>query len=328
MPLLDVTDLAVRYADDEGEVRAVDGVSLSVERGETVGLVGESGSGKTTVGRAIPGLLDPAGEITAGEITFDGRDLTALPEADLRDLRWTEIAAVPQEAMSALNPAYTVGEQIAEAIRHHEPATGADAAAERAAALLDRMDVAPGRVDEYPHQLSGGERQRAVLAMALACDPALIVADEPTTGLDPIVQDRVLAELRAADAALLLVTHDVSVAAQTCDRVGVLYGGKLMEVGPTDAVLGAPANPYTMGLKNAVPDGSGDRLVSIPGSPPDLRAPPDGCRFRERCPFATATCETEHPPLYRVDEGHQSACFHLDRVEELRAAATEAETWR
>ncbi|MFB6120893.1 MAG: ABC transporter ATP-binding protein [Halobacteriaceae archaeon] len=334
MALLDISNVSVRYSVDGGEVHAVDDVSLTVDRGETVGLVGESGSGKSTLGRAIIRLLDENGTVADGEIRFKDRDLTDLSDSEIRDVRWAEISTVPQGSMSGLNPVYKVGDQIVEAIQHHEPETTKLEAAERAEDLLERVGVDPERADDYPHQFSGGMKQRAMIAMALACDPDLIIADEPTTALDVIVQDQVLAELEELqaelDVAFLVISHDISVIAETCDRVGVMYGGKLMEVGTTEQVFDAPANPYTMGLKNSFPnvEEAEEALVSIPGTPPSLEAPPTGCRFRDRCPFATAECEDGHPPLFEVADGHESACYHLDRVEEMRAAATEEETWR
>ncbi|WP_049934008.1 ABC transporter ATP-binding protein, partial [Halarchaeum acidiphilum] len=329
--LLELDSLSARYRTPDGDVHALDDVSLTVERGETYGLLGESGSGKTTLAEALVGLLDDAGAVTGGHAwldavppawtTADGTpradvvaddaypvrddglvDLLALPETALRSLRWAEIALVPQRAMGALNPAYTVGEQIAEAVRRHEPEIGRSRAAERARDALDRVGVGTARADDHPHDLSGGERQRAVLAMALACDPALVVVDEPTTGLDAITRDRVLSDLAAIDAAVLFVSHDLASIAETCDRLAVLYGGRLMETGPTETVLGDPANPYTLGLRESFASvaAHADRPVAIPGSSPPLVDPAPGCRFRARCPFATDACATRHPPTYDV----------------------------
>jgi oligopeptide/dipeptide ABC transporter ATP-binding protein len=333
MSLLDINEVSIRYDVEDGEVFAVDDVSFSVERGETFGLVGESGSGKSTLGKAIIRLLDANGYVADGEIRFKDRDLAALSAEEIRDVRWAEISTVPQGSMSGLNPVYRVGDQIVEAIVHHEPETSKEEAAERAEDLLERVGVERERADDYAHQFSGGMKQRAMIAMALACDPDLIIADEPTTALDVIVQDQVLHELEELqeelDVAFLIISHDISVIAETCDRVGVMYGGKLMEVGTTDQVFNTPANPYTMGLKNSFPnvEEAQDTLVSIPGTPPELQDPEPGCRFRERCPFATAECETEHPPLYTVEGDHRSACYHLDDLETMREDATEEATW-
>jgi len=350
MSLLECRNLDVRY--DDGAIHAVEDVSLEVERGERLGLLGESGCGKTTLGDAITGLLGGDGKITGGEILFDGETLTDLSESELRAIRWAEIATIPQESMSGLNPSYRVGEQIEEALLHHE-AISPTAARERTAALLRRVDLDPEVADAYPHTLSGGMSQRAMIAMALACKPALVIADEPTAALDVLVQQKILSELSLLSSefgtAVLLISHDVGVVAELCDRVAVMYGGTLMEVGDTERVLETPANPYTMGLRNAVPsvaDPDAD-LVSIPGTAPTLRAPASGCRFRERCPFATEDCATAHPPLEALpsephsDEAtadgteevaettalHRSACHYPVPRAEMRTAARAEETW-
>jgi oligopeptide/dipeptide ABC transporter ATP-binding protein len=337
MSLLEIDDLDIRYrVGEDSEVRAVDGVSFSIERGETFGLVGESGCGKTTLGKGIIRLLDENGYVAGGEIRFDGQDLSELSNKEIRDVRWAEISTIPQASMSGLNPVYKVGDQIAEAILHHEPDTTKTEADERARQLLDRVGVEPARADDYAHEFSGGMKQRAMVAMALSCSPDLIIADEPTTALDVIVQDQVIDELEQLQeetgVSFLIISHDISVIAETCDRVGVMYGGKLMEVGTTQQVFDTPANPYTMGLKNSFPniEEAKDSLISIPGSPPTLRDPVPGCRFRERCPFATAECESEHPPsetVSGVDGGHESACYHLDKLDVMRTEARKESTW-
>jgi len=336
MSLLTVDDVSVRYeTEDAPDVEAVDGVSFEIREGETFGLVGESGCGKTTVAKAILQLLDDNGYVAGGEIRYDGRDLTTLSKPEIRDVRWAEISTIPQASMSGLNPVYKVGDQIAEAILRHEHDTTEREADERARELLERVGVEAERADDYAHEFSGGMKQRAMIAMALACSPRLIIADEPTTALDVIVQDQVLAELEALQdetgVSFLVISHDISVIAETCDRVGVMYGGKLMEVGTTEEVFESPANPYTMGLKNSFPniEEADETLVSIPGSPPDLRDPSEGCRFRDRCPFATAECESAHPPMYGVEGSpdHRSACYHLDRLDDLRRDAEDEQTW-
>ena len=334
MTLLELRNVAVRYGLDEGqEVRAVDDVSLSIEQGETFGLVGESGCGKTTLGKSIIRLLDENGYVADGEIRFKGTDLTKLSDPEIRDIRWAEISTVPQASMSGLNPVYKVGDQIVEAIVHHEPGTSEEAAYERARDLLERVGVEAERADDFAHEFSGGMKQRAMIAMALACNPDLIIADEPTTALDVIVQDQVLDELEELqaelDVALLIISHDISVIAETCDRVGVMYGGKLMEIGDTADVFDNSANPYTMGLKNSFPniEDAGNTLVSIPGTPPTLENPGSGCRFASRCPFATGECTTEHPPMYAVESGHRSACHRLDILETMQIDAEMEETW-
>jgi oligopeptide/dipeptide ABC transporter ATP-binding protein len=340
MALLEIDNLDVRYGLDDAEaataVRAVDDVSLAIERGETFGLVGESGCGKTTLGKSIINLLDENGVVAGGTIQFKGQDLAELSDPAIRDVRWAEIAPLSQSALNGLNPVYKVGDQITEAIRRHEPETGTQEADEQARELLERVGIDGARADDFAHEFSGGMKQRAVIAMAIACDPDLIIADEPTTALDVIVQDAVLQELEDLQEelgiSLLIISHDISVIAETCDRVGVMYGGKLMELGPTEAVFEEPANPYTLGLRNSFPDieSTGEQLVSIPGTPPTLEDPEPGCRFRDRCPFAVAECKSEHPPLTNVEgsPGHASACYRLDALAEMRERATEEETWR
>lgn len=335
MVLIDIRNLSVRYtSDEERVVHAVEDVSFDIGEGEIFGLVGESGSGKTTIGRAIIRLLGSHGSIEQGEVRFDGRDLTTLADTEIRDVRWAEISMIPQGSMSGLNPVYKVGDQIVEAILHHDRTVTEAEARQRTHDLLDRVGVDPDRARDYAHELSGGMKQRVMIAMALACDPALIIADEPTTALDVVVQDQVLAEFEAIredlDVSLLLISHDISVVSETCDRVGVLYGGKLMEVGPTEEVFGSPANPYTLGLKHSFPDVSTaqEELVSIPGTAPDLHEPPTACRFIDRCPFATEECKRDHPPLFDVSPGHGSACYHLDSLAQMRAEAAKERTWR
>lgn len=334
MALLDINNLQVNYRIDENrEVQAVDDVSFSIEPGETFGLVGESGCGKTTLAKAIIRLLDANGYVSGGEIHFKGQDLAEVSNREIRDVRWAEISIIPQSSMSGLNPVYKVGDQIVEAILRHEPETSPEAAHERARSLLERVGVEAERAEDYAHEFSGGMKQRAMIAMALACDPDLIIADEPTTALDVIVQDQVLQELEELqdelNVAFLVISHDISVIAETCDRVGVMYGGKLMEIGTTRDVFENTANPYTLGLKNSFPniEHAQDRLVSIPGSAPSLENPEPGCRFRERCPFATQECSTEHPPLYRVEGEHRSACYRLDDIDQIREDAAEEDTW-
>lgn len=335
MSLLDIQNLNVRYRmEEDSEVYAVDDVTFTVEAGETFGLVGESGCGKTTLGKSIIRLLDRNGYVADGEIRFKDEDLSTLSDAAIRDVRWAEISTISQSAMNGLNPVYKVGDQIVEAILRHQPETSTEEAYTKAEDLLERVGIDAERAEDFAHEFSGGMKQRAVIAMAIACDPDLIIADEPTTALDVIVQDGVLAELEALQEELglsiLMISHDISVIAETCDRVGVMYGGKLMELGPTETVFENPANPYTMGLKNSFPDieNAQEQLVSIPGTPPTLRDPPSGCRFRERCPFAIEECSTEHPPMYRTgDAGHTSACYRLDALEAMQERAKTEDTW-
>ncbi|SEW01652.1 ABC transporter ATP-binding protein [Natrinema salifodinae] len=310
MALLEVEDLVVQFYTDDGVVRAVDGVSYEIRAGEAVGLVGESGAGKSVASLALLDLIERPGEIVGGEIRFRGRDILACSAEDLRELRGDEIAMVFQDAAAALNPVYTVGEQIAEAIRAHEVVTD-DEARERAIDLMARVDVPDpaARYSDYPHEFSGGMQQRAVIAMALACDPALLVCDEPTTGLDVTVQAGILELLddlaRESDTAIQLVTHDLGVVAELCDRVLVQYAGEIVERAPVDELYYDPKHPYTVGLLASTPrlGDDRDRLATVPGTPPSLVDPPTGCRFHPRCPYAEDVCARRHPPLVEADAG-------------------------
>jgi peptide/nickel transport system ATP-binding protein len=307
--LLSVRDLRVTY----GTVHAVDGASFDVGQAEMIGLVGESGCGKTTAARALTGVMAGNARVTGGAITFAGRDLLALDKAEMRVVRWKEIAFVPQSAMNSLDPVYRVEWQLLEVLRRG-PLRGR-AARERAVALLDMVGLEPGVLNAFPHQLSGGMRQRVAIALALALDPLLVIADEPVTALDVIVQREVLDTLRDLQKRLrlsvIMITHDISVVAYSCDSIVVMYAGQVVESGPSTVMLGAAAHPYTMGLCNAFPDleRAADLLVPIEGSPPDLRNPPPGCRFAPRCPFALAQCTLEAPPLAELEPGHKAACW-------------------
>ena len=336
MSLLQIADLGVKYSTDEGEVQAVDDVSFRIQEGETFGLVGESGCGKTTLGKSILRLLDENGYIAEGDVIFKNQDLSELSDAEIRDIRWADISTIPQSSMTGLNPVYKVGDQIVEAILRHEPQTSEQEAYRRARELLERVGIDGERADDFAHEFSGGMKQRAMIAMSIACDPDLIIADEPTTALDVIIQDDILGEIEALQEELgmsmLIISHDISVIAETCDRVGVMYGGKLMEIGPTEEVLSYPANPYTLGLKNSFPsikDAGDRRLVSIPGTPPTLMDPGGGCRFRDRCPFRVSECDTTHPPMFNVEgrQDHKSACYRLDDLEMMQERSQEEETW-
>jgi peptide/nickel transport system ATP-binding protein len=332
--LLDIQNLRTYYRTDEGAVRAVDDVSLSLDRRESLGLVGESGSGKTTIARSIIRLLPDNAEIVDGSITYKGEDLTDLSMRELRRrIRWTEIAMIPQNAMNAFDPVYDVGDQIVEAIRTHEPDTSAGAARDRARDLFDRLGIDPDRVDDYPHQFSGGMAQRAMIALALSCNPSLLLADEPTTALDVVIQDRILetiTEVQAEyDTGLLMITHDMSVVSETCDDIAVVYGGRIVEYGDSETVMGTPRHPYTLGLRNAFPDitDADQDLVSIPGSPPNLVDPGPGCRFAPRCPFAEQECWDVTPEPRTFEDGHVVECHRADEVEYLQREAAHSETW-
>jgi peptide/nickel transport system ATP-binding protein len=317
-PLLSIRDLRTVFHTDEGTVHAVDGVSFDVDRGETVCLVGESGSGKTVTGESITRLIrSPPGEIAGGEVIFDGRDLTTLPEAALRDLRGDRIAHVFQNPQGALNPVYTVGWQIVEAIRLHEDVSRADARS-RAIDLLDRVGIpeATRRFDEYPHEFSGGMKQRVALAMALATNPDLLIADEPTTALDVTIQNQILGLLDDLqdefEMSVLLITHDLGVVAEVADRVIVMYAGKVMERGDVFDLFERPAHPYTRALLACLP-GRGDGATSIGGRLPPATDPPDGCRFHPRCAYAVDACKRgDQPPATAVDDDpdHVVSCVH------------------
>jgi oligopeptide transport system ATP-binding protein len=319
-PLLSVRGLTTRFRTERGTVTAVDDVSFDVHAGETVAIVGESGSGKSVTALSILRLIpDPPGRIVGGQILFDGTDLLGLDDRGIRAIRGNRIAMIFQEPMSSLNPAITVGRQIGEPVNLHRGTPWAQAL-ERARELLGmvRIPDAAARVNAYPHQFSGGMRQRAMIAMALACEPQLIIADEPTTALDVTVQAQILDLLqdlaRQANSALILITHDLGVVARYANRVIVMYGGRVVETAPAATLYAKPAHPYTRGLMASIPRLDGDirqRLVPIEGSPPDLSALPPGCAFAPRCKLASERCRTERPVLRQIGVNHHKAC-HVD----------------
>ncbi|WP_132058772.1 dipeptide ABC transporter ATP-binding protein [Halorussus amylolyticus] len=333
MSLLEIDDLHVTYSTGDGSVHAINGVSFDIDEGVNYGLAGESGSGKSTAAEAVLGLLPENGTVESGSVTFKGQDLLALSERERRDVLWEDIAYIPQSAMDALDPVMTTGAQIRQAIQTHRNVTKSKAR-DRVQELFDMVGLDPDRIDDYPHEFSGGMRQRVTIAMALALDPDLIIADEPTTGLDVIVQDKIIDKIieiqDRIDSSLLLITHEVGVIAETCDELSILYGGKVMEQGSVDNVLVNPTNPYTMGLKNSFPeiDNVDEDPVSIPGSPPDLSEPPTGCAFRDRCPFADEECYESHPDLVDLpNRNHRSACHYVDNAAQMRRDAGDPRTW-
>ncbi|CAM5601680.1 ABC transporter ATP-binding protein [Streptomyces pseudogriseolus] len=314
--LLEVRDLHVEFRTRDGVAKAVNGVTYGVDEGETLAVLGESGSGKSVTAQAVMGILDtPPGRITGGEVVFQGRDLLTLKEEERRRIRGAEMAMVFQDALSALNPVLTVGDQLAEMFTVHRGMSRKDARA-KAVELMDRVRIpaARERVRQYPHQFSGGMRQRIMIAMAIALEPALIIADEPTTALDVTVQAQVmelLAELqREYRMGLILITHDLGVVADVADRIAVMYAGRIVESAPVHDIYKAPAHPYTRGLLDSIPrlDHKGRELYAIKGLPPNLTRIPPGCPFHPRCPLARDVCTTDDPPLYEVSGTRGSAC--------------------
>ncbi|MEW6464457.1 MAG: ABC transporter ATP-binding protein [Pseudomonadota bacterium] len=326
MSLLQVKDLVVEFPGRRGTLRALDGVSFDIAPGEVLGVVGESGAGKSLTGAAIIGLLEPPGRIAGGEIRLEGERIDRLPHEAMRHIRGRKIGAIFQDPLTSLNPLYTVGRQLTETIRTHLNVTPAQAR-ERAIALLRDTGIsAPEqRIDHYPHQFSGGMRQRVVIALALAAEPKLIVADEPTTALDVSVQAQIIALLKRVcaqhGAAVMLITHDMGVIAETCDRVAVMYAGRVAEIGPVHQVINHPAHPYTAGLMAAIPDMSADvdRLYQIEGSMPRLDAIPRGCAFNPRCPRAFERCRSERPDLLPAGATRAACWLHADAAEGVRA---------
>lgn len=312
--LFEVRDLSTVYHTLEGPLRAVDGVDLTVERGEVLGVVGESGSGKTTLAMSLMRLVKPPGRILGGSVMLDGEDLFRLRRSQMPARRGRDLALIPQSAMRALNPVIPVDRQVAEAITTHQRVSRR-AALRAARVRLEEVGIPPGRHRAYPHELSGGMRQRCVIAMALANEPKLVIADEPVSGLDVVVQARILrliAEISdQRDLSMIFVSHDLSTVAKICDRIAVMYAGRIIEAGEAGAVFENPLHPYTRALVEAVPrvHGPGQAPRSIPGDPPDLHHPPPGCSFHPRCPAAFAECPRTDPPLEEVRPGRWAACL-------------------
>lgn len=316
MPLLEVRDLKTYYTTLRGAVKAVDGVSFEVERASAMGLAGESGCGKTTIALSLLRILPSGGKIVGGNIMFKGKDLASMDEDEMRAaIRWKEIAIVFQGAMNALNPVYRVSEQITEAITLHEEKVSQREAKDRASKLFELVGVDPSRLDNYPHEFSGGMRQRAMIAMALACNPSLLIADEPSTALDVIVAAQVLKLMKELkerlDLAMILITHDLSIIAEICESTAIMYAGEIAERGSVVGVFKEPLHPYTQGLIAAFPDiyAQRTRMTSIGGSPPDLLNPPSGCRFHPRCKYAMDICRSKRPELVSVGKNHAAACW-------------------
>ena len=333
-PLLEINDLRTQIKLREGVVHAVDGVSLHVDLGETLGIVGESGCGKTMTALSIMNLLPTGGSIVAGSITLGGREISKLSQDDMRKVRGNEIGMIFQDPLTSLNPTMTVGKQIAETVLLHREVTRAQAM-DRAVEVLDLVGLpkARERVAEYPHQFSGGMRQRVMIAMALACEPKLLIADEPTTALDVTIQKQILELIdglrQRLGMSVILVTHDLGVIAGRADRVAVMYAGKVAETTDITRLFANPRHPYTEALFHALPEKaaeSRERLYSIPGIPPDLVHPPQACRFAARCRYVTDRCRSEDPPLLGEDPGHLYACFHPVGAPERNAVPVTVES--
>ena len=320
-PLLEVKNLRVEFPTRRATLLALDDVSFDIAPGEILGVVGESGAGKSLTGAAIIGLLEPPGRIASGEIRLEGQRIDHLPPDEMRRIRGRRIGAIFQDPLTSLNPLYTVGRQLVETIRTHLPMTAAQAR-ERAIELLAETGIpAPhARIDHYPHQFSGGMRQRVVIALALAAQPKLIIADEPTTALDVSIQAQIIALLKRVchehQAAVMLVTHDMGVIAETCDRVAVMYAGRVVEIGPVQQVIHSPAHPYTAGLMGSIPsmDEDRERLAQIDGAMPRLNAIPAGCAFNPRCPRAWDRCRAERPELMRAGPTRAACWLHAGSV--------------
>ncbi len=314
-PLLKVVGLTLRYSTRQGDIHAIENVSFELARGQSLGLVGESGCGKTSLANSLMRLLPDNARLTGGHVFLEGQDLTSLSEEEIRKVRWSRISMVFQAAMNSLDPVYRVGHQVIEAIEAHEPETNAADAQMKVAALFRMVGLDPQLMDRYPHELSGGMRQRAVIAMALSCDPDLIIADEPTTALDVIVQDRILRELKSIqqklNMSIIYITHDMAVVAEVTDKIGVMYAGRLVETGDTADVFRSPMHPYTDALMSSFPSVMGEKrpLGTLSGEPPNLGNLPSGCAFHPRCPYATDLCRQQTPTL-EIKGAQSAACWH------------------
>lgn len=333
--LLEIENLKTIYRIKEGEIKAVDGVSLQLEKGQNLGLIGESGCGKSTIVKSILRILERNGQVIEGKIKFENEDLVKLDEKHFRRNLWDKIALIPQSSMNSLNPVYEISSQIFEAIKLHRKDVKKKQYLSKMREYFSLMGLNPNRINQYPHQFSGGMAQRVVIAMAMILNPVLIIADEPTTALDVIMQDQILKnflELRQKfDNSLLLVTHDISIVAEVCDHVAVMYAGKIVEYGSVRKIFNKPLHPYTMGLINAFPDiqTSNKLLVSIPGTPPNLISPLSGCRFADRCPFRVELCEEEPDFTTNLfEDEHYVACHRMDEAENLRALAKDPVLWK
>lgn len=318
--ILDVQNLYTSFYTHLGEVQAIRGVSFHLDKGEALGIVGESGSGKSVTSMSVMKLLQHPGKIKSGKIMFKGEDLVPKTSKEMMSIRGDQIAMIFQDPMTSLNPVYTVGNQIMEAMIKHQGLSKSEARA-KAIDMLKLVGIPSPeeRVDNYPHEFSGGMRQRAMIAIALSCQPDLLIADEPTTALDVTIQAQILELLKdlkdKVNTAIILITHDLGVVADVCSRIVVMYGGLIMEEGASEDIFYAPKHPYTMGLIKSIPRldlNEKQRLIPIPGTPPDLLSPPSGCPFASRCPYAMQICASEPPKFYELNQGHRAACWLLD----------------
>lgn len=320
--VIEIKDLSIQYATDEGIVKAVNHLNLQLARGETLGLVGETGAGKTTTALGIMGLIpDPPGVITGGEILFEGTDLLKLSKQRLRAIRGNKISMIFQDPMTSLNPVVTVGDQIAESIRIHEKLSRAEAAL-KAKDMLELVGIPGDRYGEYPHQFSGGMKQRVIIAIALSCNPEVILADEPTTALDVTIQAQVLDLIsklkKEKNTSMILITHDLGVVVEICDKVAIMYAGEIVEYGSLEQIYDQTAHPYTKGLFGSIPDieAKTSRLKPIPGLMPDPSNLPEGCSFEPRCERSCQRCKEENPPLIEIGNGHFVKCHNYRKVGE------------
>jgi len=321
VPILQVKNLVMNYEVKEGMVSAVEDVSFALPKGSSLGLVGESGCGKTSVALTLMQLTANNAKILGGEVILDGVSLLELDKEQMRQRRWTDVSMVFQGAMNSWNPVYTVGQQIREAMDlHWDPTPSAKEVRAKTEELFNLVGIDPEMIDRYPHEFSGGMKQRAIIAMALSCDPKLIIADEPTTALDVIVQEQILVELKKVQQELgmsiIYISHDIAVIAEITDLMGVMYAGKLVELGPTGDIFARPRHPYTWLILSSTPSITGPRrqLAPLEGEPPNLLDPPTGCRFHPRCPFATEVCAKDEPPLTEIEPGHSIACWNHEQV--------------
>ncbi len=316
--VLKVDGLKMYYRMGQAYVKAVDDISFSVRKGNCLGLAGESGSGKTSIATTIMRILPKNAQIISGVIYLDGQDILKFDDEEFRKIRWVKIALVPQASMNAFDPVFTIGDQIVEAILTHRNITK-DEALSRAKELFQLVGIDPSRINNYPHEFSGGMKQRAAIAMALANNPDILILDEPTTALDVIVQAQILSLLRSLkqklNISMILITHDLSIIADVCDSIAVIYAGKIVEYGDINKIYHSPKHPYTQGLLGAFPNikAKKQKLIGIPGAPPNLANPPSGCRFHPRCPYAFDRCKVEEPKLKEVEPGHYVACHLYDK---------------